>query len=82
MLKTTRLDPTTVYAIACGEDSIIDKVGNSKIDGAKVGSKTAKFKIQDINKGKNLVKSFLLSPKFLALERVFLFSELDKPLLN
>ena len=41
------------------EDSTINEVGNSKVDGVKVSVKTSKSKSQDKSSSKNLVKSFL-----------------------
>ena len=46
-------------------DFIIYKVGNSKINGVKIDIKTAKLKIKDKSKDKNLVKSFLVNSQVL-----------------
>ena len=55
-MKATGADLTATDQIASGKESIIDRVGKSKVGKAKVGAKTAKSKSQDKSKGKNLAK--------------------------
>ena len=60
MLKTTGVDLSAINLVSVIEDSIINKVGNSKVVRAKDCAKTAKSKNQNKAKGKNLVKLFLV----------------------
>ena len=44
--------------VIVGEENIVDRVVDSKVNKVKIDTKIAKFKSQDKSKGKNLVKSF------------------------
>ena len=52
MLTITRVDFIAIDLVVGGENSIIDGIGNSKVDKAKIGAKIAKFKSQGKIKGK------------------------------
>ena len=53
MLRTKVVNPSTINPEPIIEDSIIDRINNSKLDRVKVSAKTAK------SKKKNLVKPIL-----------------------
>ena len=53
ILRTIGVDSLTANPVLHNENTIVDKVGNSKVNRAKVGIKTVK------SKSKNLVKPFL-----------------------
>ena len=52
------VDLIAIDSIAVDEDNNLDKIGNSKVNGTKVGAKTTKSKNQDKSKSKNLIKFF------------------------
>ena len=56
MLKNTGVDLATLDLVNVSEDNNINKVGNSKVNGTKIGDKMAKSNSQDKSKGKNLAK--------------------------
>lgn len=53
------MDPTVINPTGINEDSTVNRVDNSKVDGAKVDVKTTKFKSQDKSKNIKLIKFFL-----------------------
>ena len=55
MLMTTDVDLSTIDLVV-SEDSTINRVGNNKVNGVKVDTKTAKSKSYDKSKGKNMAK--------------------------
>ena len=57
MLKTTGVDFSVANSVFVNEDSTIEKVSNSKIKRAKIGTKIVKFKNK--SKSKTLIKFFL-----------------------
>ena len=59
-MRTTSVDLITANSIN-DEDKTDNRIGNSKVNEAKVDAKTTKSKSQDKSKGKNLVMFF--SPK-------------------
>ena len=77
MLRIRVVDITTANLIV-SENYIVNKVGNSKVNQAKVGAKMAKSKRNDKSEGKNSIKFFWLSPKFLTIDCLFLFPKLGK----
>lgn len=79
MLRIIGVNPLVADLIV-DENSIVNRVNNNEVDGAKINLKMDKSKSQDNNKSKNLVKFFLLSLKFLSQNRISLLLELGKPL--
>ena len=53
------MDFSVKNLVPISENTTVDRVDNSEVDGAKVSAKTTKSKSHNKNKGKNLVKSFL-----------------------
>ena len=56
MLRTTDVNLIATNSVVIDKGGTSNKVGNSKVDGAKVGAKAVKSKSQDKNKGKNSAK--------------------------
>ena len=57
------MNPVATDPVAVSINNTVDEVGDSKVNGKKVSTKTAKSKSQDKTKGNNLVKSFLVKSK-------------------
>ena len=63
MLRTIRIDLSTTNPVLIDKGSIMNRVGNSEVNGAKVDTKTAKYKNKA--KSKNMIKSFWLNSNLL-----------------
>lgn len=61
MLKTRGVDPIIIDLIAVSKDITVDRVGNCKVNEAKVGAKSANSISHDKIKGKNLAKTLAQS---------------------